>query len=168
MRGHHYRNAILFLVLVAAITTIAGRVRAGNAFCAHCGEAENCQKICRLVCENKKITTTCWGCATEDFCLPGPSTPNCRNCEMVCGDNSDPKVPCAQPKKLVWTDWTPGNCGKVYTKKKLMKRTVTKSVPSFKWVVEDLCAQCENKVEPVQVPPGTAIPPVPAVDAKVK
>jgi hypothetical protein len=26
-----------------------------------------------------------------------------------------------------------------------MKKTVTKSVPSFRWVVEDRCEQCKSK-----------------------
>ncbi len=168
MHSHHDRIVLGILLSIAVVITIAGRARAGNRWCAHCGEADGCQKVCRLVCENKKITAICWGCACENFCLPGPSTPSCRNCEMVCDETSDPKAPCVQPKKLVWTDWIPGQCGKVFTKKKLMKRTVTKSVPSFKWVVEDLCPQCESNCEAVNIPPGTVIPPVPAVDAKVK
>lgn len=42
-----------------------------------------------------------------------------------------------------------------------MKKTVTKTVPSFKWVVEDLCADCEAKTQDAVVPPGIAVPPPP-------
>ena len=153
------------LTLVVAIG-IANRVRAGEGCCAHCGRDHLCQKVCRLVCEEKKITTTCWGCKEEDFCIPGPSKPGCKHCEMVCDEGCDPKAPCVQPKRLVWREWIPGGCATVYTKKKLMKRTVTTTVPSYKWVVEDLCPQCESSCAVVNVPPGTEIPPAPAVNAK--
>jgi len=153
------------LTLVVAIG-IANRLRAAEGCCAHCGCDHACQKVCRLVCEEKKITTTCWGCKEEDFCIPGPSKPGCKHCDMVC-EECDPKGPCVEPKKLVWREWIPGSCAKVYTKKKLMKRTVTTTVPSYKWVVEDLCPQCESACTAVSVPLGADIPPAPAVDAKM-
>ena len=31
---------------------------------------------------------------------------------------------------------------KIYTKTKLMKKVETVTVPSYKWVVEDMCVQC--------------------------
>ncbi len=140
----HFRRGIigmcLALVAVAAITV---RAFAGSGCCVHCGREENCQKVCRLVCEDKKITTTCWGFKSEDFCVPGPSQRGCTHCETVCDECPGPKGPCVQPQKLVWTEWMPGSSAKVYTKKKLMKRTVTKTVPSYRWVVEDVCSQCQ-------------------------
>ncbi len=36
-----------------------------------------------------------------------------------------------------------------------MKKTVTTTVPSFKWVVEDLCAKCTASCERVSLPEGT-------------
>ena len=60
-----------------------------------------------------------------------------------------------------WIHWTHGDCGTVYTKKKLMKKTVTKTVHSFKWVVEDLCQACQTRCAQMQIPAGTDLPPVP-------
>jgi hypothetical protein len=37
-------------------------------------------------------------------------------------------------------------------------------VPSYKWVVEDLCKACESEVEVTPVPKGVVIPPAPAVE----
>jgi len=68
---------------------------------------------------------------------------------------------CAKPKRIVWTSWLPGCGGDVYTKRKLMKKTMTKSVPSFKWVVEDRCPACIRKCEQVEVPEGIQVPPAP-------
>lgn len=169
MRDPHRRIILGTLLTLAVVVTIASRARAGNGCCAHCGCAEGCQKICRLVCETKKVITVCWGCQSEDFCVPGRSTPNGKQCEMVCEECADPKAPSVQPKKFVWTEWIPSGTAKVYTRHKLMKRTITKTVPSYKWVVEDLCPQCEANSPSVDVPPGTNIPPAPAVmDAKSK
>ena len=158
---HRLRSVIVGTLLTLAVVGVITKLaRAGSGCCAACGCTEGCQKVCRLVCENKKITTTCWGCQSEEFCVPGPSQPNCRHCDLVCDDN-DPKSPCVKPKKLVWTEWIPSGHAKVHTKKKLMKRIVTKTVPSYKWVVEDLCSQCAANCEAPAVPSGTAVPPRP-------
>jgi hypothetical protein len=163
------RSAII-LGLVAALG--AGSITlAGGARCAHCGCSGPCEKVCRLVCEDKKVTVTCWGYACEEFCDPGPSARGCRHCEEVCGpsdEKSGAKAPCSQPKTFVWHEWIPGCVKHIYTKKKLMKKTVTKTVPGFKWVVEDLCPECEQKAEEAEVRPDDKVPPPPAVDAKLK
>ena len=156
------------LLVVTAVINIVCLARAADECCAHCGCLQGCQKVCRLVCEQKKITTTCWGSKCEDFCIPGPSKSGCKHCETVCEECSDPKSPCVQPKRLIWTEWIPSSSAKVYTKKKLMKRTVTTTVPSYKWVVEDLCPHCEGKCAVVNIPPGADVPPAPTVDAKIK
>lgn len=140
-------RAILQQLLLSALTMTAGTVaQAGDGRCAHCGAAGPCHKVCRLVCEDKKVSITCWGCETEDFCVPGPSKPGCRHCETVCDEDSDPQAPCAHPQKFVWTEWLPNCSAKMFTKHKLMKKTVTKTIPGYKWVVEDLCPQCQASV----------------------
>jgi hypothetical protein len=47
-----------------------------------------------------------------------------------------------------------------------MKRTVTKTVPSYKWVVVDLCEECQTSFRDAQTDPGTVIPPKPAIQDK--
>lgn len=167
MKNTSGRILLWSFLTIAVIGNIARPLLANYLCCAHCGGADGCQKVCRLVCETKKITTTCWGCQREDFCAPGPSTLACRHVDYVCGDDTDPKAPCSQPKKLAWAEWIPGGCAKVYTKSKLMKRTITKTVPSFKWVVEDLCPQCEANCQVPEVPEGVKVPPPPVTDAKM-
>ena len=156
-------NRILLWSILAlgAMTNIASQVHSSDRCCAQCGGMDGCQKVCRLVCEQKKVTVTCWGCQREDFCLPRPSVIGEEHCEWVCDNAGDPKAPCTQPKKFIWSDWIPSSCGKVYTKTKLMKRTITKTVPSYKWVVEDLCPQCEANCEVPEVPAGVVVPPPP-------
>lgn len=161
---------LLAMLLAAAAWQLTAR--AGSACelcCALCGKSEAQTKVCRLVCEEKKITVTCWSCETEDFCLQGPNWPTCRNVDVACGE-LDPEGECANPhpKLFVWSVWKPLTCPKLMTKKKLQKKLVTKKVPSYKWVVEDLCQACESEVEVTPVPKGVLIPPAPAVeDAKI-
>jgi hypothetical protein len=86
---------------------------------------------------------------------------------MVCGKGEGDKDICVQPKKLVWTTWLPG-CGRdIVTKRKLMKKTVTKSVPSFKWVVEDLCTECMAQTDLVSVPANAEVPPAPKIEGAI-
>lgn len=158
--------ALLFMAAGLAASTAV----AGDGCCAHCGCESHCQKICRLVCEEKKVETTSWGCQCEDFCVPSPSHLACKHCEPACescADACDPDAVCAKPKKFVWKEWIP-TCAKIYTKKKLMKKVETHKVPSWKWVVEDLCPACEAGCPHAEVPPGTPIPPPPLTNAKLR
>ena len=157
---------ILFLALVIALSFVTF-AHAGKRHCAHCGRHACCEKVCRLVREDKKVEIVCWGCECEDFCVPGHSEPGCKHCKTVCASCGGDGEPCAEPKRFVWTEWVPG-CATIFTKKKLMKKTVTEKVPSFTWVVEDLCSHCEDECECAAIEPDTALPPPPVADAKLK
>jgi len=162
MRNNPYRLLLLALVVVIGMRSLAS---AGDCCCAHCGCHQPCQKVCRLVCEEKKVDVICWGCQCEHFCMPKHSKPGCRHCEAVCESCEQPcdcTQPRGAPKKFVWTDWIPG-CAKVYAKKKLMQKIVTKTVPSYTWVVEELCPACEANCAAVAVAPGAVVPPPGAV-----
>ena len=142
----------------------------GELCCALCGCNDSCQKVCRLVCEEKRVDVICWGMKCEDFCVPGPSKPCCKECDVVCDDcgkKTKEGDPVATPKRFIWRDWIPSTHTAIFTKKKLMQRIDTKKVPSYKWVVEDLCAKCESKAKLALVEPGAQIPAPPAVDAKI-
>ncbi len=169
------RALFIFTAFIAALIFMV--VDQANAQCSCCGCKTRCRKVCRLVCEEKEVEVTCWGCQCEDFCLPCPSQKCCKHCGMVCGKCDGgcvdggacgcSKGPCAVPKKFVWYNWKP--CGAtMYTRKKLMKKTVTKKVPHYKWVVEYLCPSCDAKTDGAEILPGAAIPPVPDETAALK
>lgn len=154
------------LILLLAACTLSGLVRPAeaNGPCTHCGHHGSCNKVCRLKLVEKKVEVVCWGMKCEDFCVSGCSERCAKHCEILCEecDNVDPyEAPSTGPKKFIWSEWTPKGCAKMYTKSKLMKKTITKKIPTYKWVVEDLCAQCEAKTKDAQVVPGAAIPPRP-------
>ena len=163
---HTSRRSILTGLFALAVAGPTARIFAGEGLlrCCLCSDNRNCSKVCRLVQEEKKITTTCWGYKCEDFCAPDPSCPDHEHCEMVCGNRGDAKAVCSQAKPLRWIHWCPGSCGTVYTKKKLMKKTVTKKVPSFKWVVEDLCPACQQRCAQQTLPAGTELPLAPKLE----
>jgi hypothetical protein len=50
-----------------------------------------------------------------------------------------------------------------------MKKTVIQKVPvGYKWVVEDLCGNCDAKTVGASVPAGTPLPPAPVAGARLK
>lgn len=163
-------RSVLPVVAALVLCAVAAIAHAGDR-CDDCGCQACCQKVCRLVVEAKKVEIVCWGCKCEDFCLPGPSCRGCKNCEGVCNfcDEKDAKAPYAEPKKFVWYDWVPNPCADVFTKKKLMKKTITKTVPSYKWVVEEVCPDCEQKCVGAPIAAGVEVPPPPQIpDARLK
>jgi hypothetical protein len=144
------KNLVALAMLIGAMICSIGRGaehcapgdgKSAAGSCANCGCRTGCTKVCRRVEDKKKVTVTCWGCEEEEFCLPGPSTPECNHSEDVCGETG---WCCLWNRPFVWTEWCPSDCAKMFTKKKLMKRTVIKTVPSYKWVVEDLCPACQK------------------------
>jgi hypothetical protein len=165
--ANHYCLGFLAILLGIAST---GRARGDDDRCVHCGHEGHCRKVCRLICEEKKVEITCWGKQTEDFCVPQPTKPLCKHKEAVCEDcGADAKgQPVSSgPIKFAWTEWLPGGAKK-FTRHKLMKKTVTKTIPSYRWVVETVCDDCAVHCTSAKPAPGVPVPPPPAVDAAIK
>lgn len=152
---------IIIPPLILALGMPTHVVVAGEG-CDRCGCKSNCRWVCKLVREEKKITYTCWGIAEDKFCVGSPSKVQSRVRDTICENcsndsekenNNDKKESDKKesdksvstgPSIWAWKTWCPGDTAHVFTKKKLMKKTETKTVPSFKWVVEDLCAECRK------------------------
>lgn len=129
-RGEEMRTALLLIAATAALMDPPA-AQAGHLFCDHCGCQQNCRKVCKLVCEKKKETTTEYTSECEDFCIPGPS--------HKCGVRYEHDECGGHPhRKIIWQP----TCAKVHTRKKLVKKEVTKEVPDYKWVVEEYCCIC--------------------------
>lgn len=157
--------ALAFLLLVCmAQTAYSGEN------CEHCGHECTCRKVCRLVKEDKKVPIVCWGMQVEEFCVPKHSKLECRHKDRVCQDCdvSDGKTHSGKGVWFSWSEWlTKGACK--YTRHKLMKKTITKTVPSYKWVLETVCDECESKCASVVPEPGVKVPPPPVMaDAAIK
>jgi hypothetical protein len=141
---------------------VAGCTDPGNCHhCARCGCGDGCL-VCRLVPTDKKIKVDCFAAECKPLCLPCPSHKGCRHVECVdCSKDCN-----GNQKKVVWFDWCPGDA-KVHTPKVLLKKTVEKKVPSYKWVVENLCDGCQKACEQQSVPAPQDAPPAPRVGAKI-
>ncbi len=122
-------------VLAATAVMLSAAVAHAGHYCKHCGCQRNCKKVCRLECGKKKETKTEYSAECEDFCVPGPS--------KKCGV----KVECDghghHHRTILWQP----TCAKVHTRKKLVKKEVTKEVPDYKWVVEEYCCVCGRCVK---------------------
>lgn len=104
----------LLLCALLASPAFAGPPRS----CGHCGCCEQVRKVCRIVCEMEEVKTVTYDCECEDFCTPGPSY-KC-GCREIC------------------------TCGKVRTRRKLVKHEVVKKVPKYRCVVEYYCPDCRG------------------------
>jgi hypothetical protein len=160
----------LLMLACAVALPFANELQAADCACHHCGCHRWCNKVCRLVDDQKKVTIVCWGSECEDFCFPGKSCRGCLNREEVCtpDDTKEGEEPCSHSKDFVWYDWTPGCSKGIRTKKKLMKKTIEKKIPSYKWVVEDLCQECEDKTVATIIEPGYIVPLPPETNARLK
>lgn len=154
------RRTFLTGLLAATVVAPIRRSWADGGLRCHLCSGQQGEKVCRLVCEEKKVQVVVWGVKCEEFCTPDPSCPDHEHCETICA-SVKPSDPCSAPKAFRWIHWQPAECGTVHTKKKLMKKTVTKTIPSYKWVVEDLCPACQTRCAQLAIPKDAEIPATP-------
>jgi hypothetical protein len=107
----------------------------------------DCGKICRLVCETKKLTAIGFGNECKTICIPGPSRPGCKHCAVCCGEcKGDPCASCQEsaPKcEFCWRDWFAYGCAQPRTVKVLTKWQAEKRICWYNWeVVDASCCDC--------------------------
>ncbi|MBI2824555.1 MAG: hypothetical protein HYX69_07715 [Planctomycetia bacterium] len=108
-----------------------GVASADQPCCQGCGCRPCTKKVCRLVCETKEVTKKVYSCKCEDFCIPGRSI-CCKkpcDCHGLCGLFCDHYT------------YKP-TCGCVRTRVVPVITNETKTVPSYKCVVEEVCTRC--------------------------
>ncbi len=125
--------------------------------CAQCGDSSCQPKVCRVVCDVKKIKKYRWHVECEEFCVP---LPGCRlggckpACESGCGVPDGCVEGCGAaclPNRLV-----PPKCGPVRYRKKLVKKEYTIEVPIYRCVVRYLCAGCCEPAAAAEEQPSQA------------
>lgn len=133
-----------------AVAIVLGLVAIGQAFvkhghCARCGCDAPCRTVCRLVCEEETVELACFGVKREPLCVPCPGRKGCLHCETVCDEcqSCNPNGPHTAAEKVYWFNWFPTGA-RMYSRTKLMRKTEHVTVPSYKWVVEELCAECAS------------------------
>jgi hypothetical protein len=112
------------------------------------GSCPTCGKVCKLVCETKKLTSTCYGSDSKDICIPDPSRRGCKHCAAcygkdaaACDCNSCP------PKcEFCWRDWFACGCAQPRTVRVLTKYQAEKEICWYHWeVVDASCCDCVTK-----------------------
>jgi hypothetical protein len=138
-----------------ALSLVAGLASQLQAECCdHCGCDCGCRKVCHLKLDKKKVTKVEYSCECEDFCVPCKSECVGHKCECECKPGL---CGCMKEKCCSKPVYRPTGAT-VYTKKKLVKKEVSKEVPVYKWTVETICDGCahrcrccENGKTPAQV-----------------
>jgi hypothetical protein len=97
-------------------------------------------KVCKLVCEQKKLTVTCYGCKCKDICIPGRSEDGCKHCATCSGAAQAKCGECPPKCEFCWRDWFPCSCAEARTVHVLTKYQAEKKVPWYHWEVVDAAA----------------------------
>jgi hypothetical protein len=112
---------------LAMLIGLVSQAAFAHSKCSKCGCGENIRKVCKAVPETKKIKETKWECKCEEICIPGRTLTH--DCQPTCG----------RPRMVT----------------KLVKKEVTKEVPSFKWVTTYVCGNCcDGSAEVPALPPA--------------
>jgi hypothetical protein len=118
------------------------------------GERPTCGKVCKLVCETKKLTAIGYGCERKDICLPDPSRAGCRHCAVCYGKSTTDACgncqSCAPKCEFCWRDWFACGCAQPRTVHVLTKYQAEKKICWYHWeVVDAACCDCVSQSEPV-------------------
>jgi hypothetical protein len=122
-------NASFIVVAIALLNlpSVSGQSSPEDT-CVYCGAPATC-RVCRLVCEKKKVPETVFSCECEDFCVPGRSQ---IECETEIDENG-----CEQ-HKIVWIPVAK----EIRARKVLKKSTQEQEKTIRKLVVQKVCEDC--------------------------
>lgn len=120
-------------LIIVALGLLPLLARAGGGDSCRCCPQCGCNEfktVCRIVPQTTKTPKVEYSCKCEDICVPGRS--QCVGTECVTDCNG-----CSHEEKV----YQP-TCGKVYTKKTLVKTTTTVEKCTYKCVAESVCCKC--------------------------
>ncbi|MEX2307638.1 MAG: hypothetical protein WD738_08605 [Pirellulales bacterium] len=144
------RLKLLLIVGSLVASGLPSLFGAAHEFAFDCGPNPS-GKVCKLVCETKKLTGICYACECDEICIPGHSRPGCKHCatcdgELICGE-CEPSCPDCEAHtpqcKFCWYDWFACGCAKPRTVKVLTKYQAEKEISWYHWeVVDAACCEC--------------------------
>jgi hypothetical protein len=154
IRRHILLLSLPSLVVLGAVgLPIFSRTAIANECCLDMSRPA-CGKVCKLVCEQKKLAAVGYGSKCKAICLPEPSCPGYKHCAVCCPNpNADDKpgncCPNCRPKfEFSWRDWFACGCAKPRTIHVLTKYQAEKKIPWYHWDVVD--APCCEGAEPIE------------------
>jgi len=118
--------------------------------CGSCVGPPRCRKVCKLVCDTKKLTAIGYANDCKTICLAPPSRCGCKWCACQCGECKNDPCSCCQataPKfEFCWRDWFACGCARPKTIKVLTKYQCEKKIRWYHWEVVDIsCCDCVSK-----------------------
>jgi hypothetical protein len=144
-REMHFRAKIL---IPCCVTLAAWMMQARNARANHPSDswgAAPCCKVCKLVCEKKKVPAVGYGYKYDTICIQGPSRRGCKHCDMTCCARDDLNG-CNPKIEFCWYDWFACGCAKPREIRLLTKYQAEKELPSYHWeVVDGACCDCVSQ-----------------------
>ncbi len=132
--------------IFAGVVCLLQTVALADDFQLECSRPA-CGKVCKLVCETKKLTSICYGCQSKDICLPNPSRSGCKHCAACygkCPPDSSANCQDSPPKcQFCWRDWFACGCAESRTVHVLTKYQAEKEICWYHWeVVDATCCDC--------------------------
>ena len=126
------------------------------------GQRPCCGKVCKLVCETKKLTAIGYGSECKDICLPEPSRAGCKHCAVCYGksacDSCGNCQSCAPKCEFCWRDWFACGCAQPRTVHVLTKYQAEKKICWYHWeVVDAACCDCVRQNGPVDATDKNAV-----------
>ncbi len=127
------------LLLAALDSAHVDSAHAAAPCCARCGKTKGQQAICRPIYTTMQVEYTEWDCVPEVVGLPrrslfplfppqgGKGASDIADSDACCGDTPADTVGC-----------------KVRCRNKLVRKTLVKEVPVWKYVIEYVCCQCRD------------------------
>jgi hypothetical protein len=139
------------LVALCAFQGVAG----ADEFCLDMSRPA-CGKVCKLVCETKKLTSICYGCECKAICLPEPSREGCKHCAVCygkCASDACGGCQSCPPKcEFCWRDWFACGCAEPRSVRVLTKYQAEKNICWYHWeVVDAACCDCVDPSGPAGV-----------------
>jgi hypothetical protein len=144
------KQTVLLILAVALVAGGLARRTVASDLVFGCWNRPTCGKVCKLVCEKKKLTVVGYGSKCETICVPGPSCRGSKHCAVeccgegagcACGPSCGSCSHACQPNQakieFCWRDWFARGCAKPRTVTKLTKYQAEKEICWFHWEVVD-------------------------------
>src|SRR6476660_7680878 len=144
MRNMNSRQLRGQLTALAVLCTLQA-VAVAEEFCLDMSRP-TCGKVCKLVCDTKKLTAIGYGAECKSFCIPEPSRAGCKHCAVCYGKCADDTCgncqSCAPKCEFCWRDWFACGCAQPRTVRVLTKYQAEKKICWYHWEVVD-AASCD-------------------------
>jgi hypothetical protein len=148
-------RAIIITLEIVAICGFAVSTAPAGELMYGCVSRPACGKVCKLVCETKKIPGVGYGYECDTICIPHCSRVGCKHCDTTCCPQDDIEG-CPPRIEFCWYDWFACGCAKPRSIKLLTKYQAEREVCSYRWEVVD-AACCDFTTQGAGAPKNPTV-----------